>query len=380
VVSGADFKYGFEGQGPPVNSLAKLNADKEISSLPVNVRDPIKLAKKALNEESMSLNFGTDSRVYRTSFIWSMANVTGEAIAQFDVPFGLLELGDNQNLQNMPFDRFVYWNGDVELVFQLNATPFQQGLLVAYFVPLAKYEVEIANITTNLHVMIQPDQSATYSLMIPFKYLRSIMNTIARGTESLGTVYVTPLSSLVGVDVDEVTVTMYTSFPNSNFSIPRPVEGQQRPNKFYPVVGGDDIPEVSSFEGPFVGQGNSVSSNTNYNFINSGGDMPIQDIYTSNDQAATQDISPDVDLSMPFPLDNPPLCSGAIPIEQSFPGMAASHGVRPTRDLQLLATTNTSKYLYKAAGDDFSFHFLRLPPSCTFCDSSASTDCDGRAL
>jgi hypothetical protein len=63
--------------------------------------------------------------------------------------------------------------------------------------------------------------------------------------------------------------------------------------------------------------------------------MPIQDIYTSNDQAATQDISPDVDLSMPFPLDNPPLCSGAIPIEQSFPGMAASHGVRPTRDLQL---------------------------------------------
>jgi hypothetical protein len=35
-------------------------------------------------------------------------------------------------------------------------------------------------------------------------------------------------------------------------------------------------------------------------------------------------------------------------------------------DLQLLATTNTSKYLYKAAGDDFSFHFLRLPPSCTF--------------
>jgi hypothetical protein len=345
AATGGSFKYGFEGQAPPINSLAKLNADKEIKAVAINRRDPKKLSKKALNEEAMKLEFGTDSRVFRTSFVWRTGDIEGVAIAQFDVPFGVLNLGDRDNLQNMPFDRFVYWNGDVELVFQLNASPFQQGLLSAYFVPLADYEVELANITTTTHVLIQPDQSATYSVMIPFKYLRSVMNTIARTTESLGTVFVTPISPLRGVDIDEVTITMYTSFPNSNFAIPRPVEGLMRPNKFYPVSGGDDIPEIISFSGSFEGQGNSSSSNINYNFSNVGGDMPVQGIVTDTNQTATQDISPDLDVSIPMPLDNPPLCSGAIPVEQSFPGMAASHGVRPTRDLQLKPATLSRQHL-----------------------------------
>ena len=41
---------------------------------------------------------------------------------------------DDNNLQNMPFDRFIYWNGTVELTLQVTGTPFQQGLAIFYVV------------------------------------------------------------------------------------------------------------------------------------------------------------------------------------------------------------------------------------------------------
>jgi hypothetical protein len=333
AASGSDFPYGFVAQGPPENSLAKLNEHKVTYGAMLNMSGAGKLESKAVNEEQMNLNFGTDSRVFRGQFEWSTSAVAGAAIASYDVPFGLLALGDSDNVQNMGFDRFVFWTGDVEIVFQINGTPFQQGLLAAYFVPLASYEVELANITSCSHVMIQPDQSATYSLTIPYMYLRSVMNTIARDTESLGTVYVTPLSALSSVDTESTTVTVYSSYPNSKFTIPRPLEAAPGFNKFYSVTGEESVHEILAFEGPFEAQGNVSSTTVNNSFINAGGDMPIQDIGVTASAAATQELAADVEI--PFPLDNPPLSSGAIPVEQSFPGMASSHGVRPTRDLQL---------------------------------------------
>ncbi|APG76671.1 hypothetical protein [Hubei tetragnatha maxillosa virus 1] len=356
--SGKEFPYGFSAQGPGVtsgklrvddhgiqpitteitNSLAKLNEDKKSEAVLVGVRDPMKLAKKAVNEESMALNYGTSSNVYRHEFKWTnnQSPLSG-SIAEFDVPFGILGFGDPQNLQNMPFDRFAYWKGDVALHFQINATPFQQGLAAAYFMPLARYESELANITTNSYVFIQPDQNSTYTIRIPFKYLRSVMNTIARDTESLGTVYFTPLSPLKGISVDEVTVTVYSSFPDSEFTIPRPVDIQERRRtKFYTSFG-----EAVSFEDSHIeyeAQGNSASTNVTYNISNTGGDMPIQKIGGGSENSATQSVDANLEATIPMPLDNPPLCSGAIPVEQAFPGMSSAHGVRPTRDMQLKPT------------------------------------------
>uniref|UniRef100_T1E8G3 Putative secreted protein n=1 Tax=Anopheles aquasalis TaxID=42839 RepID=T1E8G3_ANOAQ len=336
AASGLQHPYGFVAQGPPTNSLAKLNADKSVTATQIGVSDPSGLSRKAVNEEAMGLRYGTDSSVYRTKFAWrNDQSPESGAIASFDVPFGILGLGDPQNLQNMPFDRFAYWKGDVELNFQLNATPFQQGLAAAYFMPLASYESELANVTTNEFVFVQPDQNATYNLPIPFKYLRSVMNTIARDTESLGTVYFVPISSLKGITVDEVTVTVYSAFPNSDFSIPRPVELVTRRPRFYNTFGVVEVFDDSNVE--YFAQGNSASTTNNYNITNAGGDMPVQ-ITDSNQVSATQDLGAAVDVKIPMPLDNPPLCSGAIPIEQAFPGMATSHGVRPTRDMQLKPT------------------------------------------
>ncbi|AIY32625.1 polyprotein [Fisavirus 1] len=334
AASNSSFPYGFVAQGPVVNSLAKLNVDKKIDAKPIGTSDPKKLSEKAVNEEAMKLEFGTDSNVFRTSITWKNDDVPEKgAIASFDVPFGILGLGDPTNLQNMPFDRFAYWKGDLELNFQINATPFQQGLAAAYFMPLASYQSELANVTTNEFVFIQPDQNATHTIRIPYKYLRSVMNTIARDTESLGTVFFTPISALSGKSVTEVTVTVYSAFPDSQFSIPRPVDVTKTTAKFYNTSG--EVKDFDDTNVEYFAEGNASSTTNNYTFSNVGGDMPVQGIVTENTTSATQDIKASADVKMPMPFDNPPLCSGAVPIEQAFPGMAASHGVRPTRDMQL---------------------------------------------
>jgi len=336
AASKADYPSGFYAQGPPANSLAKLNEHKLVDGVRLNNSQNDGLANRAVNEGAMDIHFGSESRVYRGQFDWVTSDVPGVPIFSTDLPFGVLALGDADNVQNMPFDRFVYWKGDIEISFQINGTPFQQGLLVAYFVPLAAYPVELANITTCSHVKIQPDQSSTYTLTIPYLYLRSVMNTIARGTESLGTLYVTPLSALVAVENNETTLTVYSAFPGSKFTIPRPLDAEPGRNKFYNVQGYESVEAITHFNGPFQAQGN-VSSTSVTNNYTAGGNMPIQDVGTTANSEASQQLAADVNIPMGF--DNPPLASGGIPVVQAFPGMAASHGVRQTTDLQLMPAT-----------------------------------------
>jgi hypothetical protein len=332
AASGSDFCYGFTGQGPPTHSLVQTNANKEVSAGQI-MNSEHKLAGRALNEEAMDLKFGTESRVLRTGFKWKSTDIVGKAIASFDVPFGILKEGDTGNLQNMPFTRFAFWHGDVEIIVQINGSAQQQGMAVMYFVPLASYEIELANITMTQHVFMMPDQSATYTLRIPYVYLRSVMNTMATGTESLGTVFITPMAALTAeasANADSVDFSVYSAFPDAEFMIPRPLVVGEPNFKFYKSAGDEDMDELLDVN--FEAQGNSSSVVNNTNFT-AGGNLPVQDFHIEGGSSAKQDVSPDV--SVPMPFDNPPLSSGAIPVEQAFPGMAVSHGVRPTRDLQL---------------------------------------------
>lgn len=328
------FPYGFFAQGPVENqhSIVDVSGGKIVEGPSVNVSMANKLTRKALNEVPLDINFGTNSNVYRKEFSWRTADVAGASIYSVDLPFGLLNLGNVENLQNMSFDRFCFWKGDVTITAQINATPFQCGLLAMYFVPLASYEVELSNITACQYVLIQPDQNATYSLTIPFVYLRSVMNTRARATESLGTVHFTPVSPLSSIDTEQCTITLFSSFPGSEFTIPRPLTDVTRVKKFYNVHGRSvDYERTGKLD--FMSQGNTNSTTISNVYSNAGGDMPIQG--GNNSASGSADIEVDADASIPMPFDNPPLCSGALPIQQTFSGMAASHGIRPTVDLQL---------------------------------------------
>ena len=145
----------------------------------------------AMNQPEMNLAYGLNGNVYRESVEWTTTDAFGAEIKSWDIPFGILDKGDDNNLQNMPFDRFIYWNGTVELTLQVTGTPFQQGLAIFYFYPLANgHNIDLENTPSCHHLFITPEMSTTRTLVIPFRYPRSYMNTYTCGDvqESLGTV------------------------------------------------------------------------------------------------------------------------------------------------------------------------------------------------
>lgn len=317
-------------------------------------------SNRAIGQLPATLDFGTESPVFRQTFPWSTAQAAGTVLGTWAAPFGILGEGEQNNLQNMAFDRYNFWNGDVCLVFQINGTPFQQGLLAVYFVPLGDYEFELANITAAQHVFVQPNNNTTATIRVPFRYYRSLLNTLARGTESIGTFKAVVYSPLAAADPTTVSVTMLSAFPDSKFHVPRPLY-VGRTRFYYHALRGNHVNGVMRNSGirkkrdadeeveeqikmvaqmiekqiPMIGHGASQSTTINNNYSNVGGNMPISDI--SNVPTAqldqTQDISPQVDVSMP--LDNPPLASGGLPVQQTFTGMSTSYGIRPTNDMQL---------------------------------------------
>jgi len=320
--------------------LVNLNARETKTSDSLNSTTMItQLRSKAVAEVPQDLSFGLESTVFRESFEWKTTDIAGVAIKSISLPFGLLNLGDADNVQNMPFDRFLFWNGDVKLTFQVNGTPFMCGMLAVYFMPLASYESELANISTTNHVYLQPDKNNTVEITIPYLYFRTVMNTVAGTQESLGTIHVTPISPLSSVGGEPVTISLYSSFHNSSFSVPRPLPVKSvRAQRFY-TVSGVQQPNDLTLPITYVAEGAGQSTTVHNNYTNVGGTMPISDI--TNTPKADLNFAPDIttDLKVPVGLDNPPLASGAVPVEMAYPGFSTSYGVRPTRDLQLMPAT-----------------------------------------
>ncbi|APG77979.1 hypothetical protein [Hubei picorna-like virus 9] len=338
-----DHFLSFSAQGPDFG-LTKLNETSTLESTELNTSNvKVNLMEKAIAERPVDLAFSTESNVWRSDFEWTMSDPAGTSIYSIDVPFGLLQLGESDNIQNMPFERYSYWNGDVRVSFQINGQPFQQGLLCIYFMPLAGYEAELANLTTTTHVLMSPGESSTVSIDIPYIYFRSVMSTYASATESLGTIYVTPLSALLTAqDESKVTISVFSQFPNSTFTVPKIDVALLKHRKvMWSTPSGEH--ETQKYKGNFMAQGIHLtaqgagqSTSVNNTYYNAGGYMPIQDNPTSIGQSLEQQLEFDLEADVSaMPLDNPPLCSGSIPMHPVFSGMSASHGVRPTVDLQL---------------------------------------------
>jgi hypothetical protein len=181
------------------------------------------LASKAINESELDLKYGLNSWVKRTSITWSNTDATDATLASYECPWGLLALGNQNNLQNMPFNNFIYYVTDIDILLQVTGTPTQAGALIAYFTPLNSTKPDYYNIPSLNHVVLTPNNNSTSVLSIPFRYYRSAMNTFASATESLGVFRLGVYSPLVtGTTPTSCSVTIYTRY-RAKFSLPRPI-------------------------------------------------------------------------------------------------------------------------------------------------------------
>jgi hypothetical protein len=330
---------------PSVNGLTTMETQTQVASSSAAGSSYDAVASLALNEAAATMEYGPGSAMFRTSFVWKEADVLGTVIGKADVPFGLLSLANTNNVQNMPFQRFIYFLTDVELTFQLNGTPFQQGCALVYFYPLWEARSVAPGIYNAVACreakMLKPDTNTTTTLNIPFKFYRSALNSYAGGLgdESLGALFLQVISPLVSnVTGEDVTITMYTKF-NSKFTIPRPYippEFDALSGQNPDFVRGVKMPQgrrLNENELEFQAQGMSVSkqqTTNNYTVGNIAGDMPIQTGVTST---ATNKTDATVDATV-TPMDNPPLGGGSIPTHLAFSSMSKSNGVEPTVGMQ----------------------------------------------
>lgn len=353
-VAGSDDAY-YAFSDFDAHSGDKGQAKRDLTTFHTRMQDSVTVPRMvlreqyALGEEAMSMEFTLESHIYRGSFTWTTDQAPGTIIGQVLAPFQILSLGSQSNIQNMSFERFIYWQGDVSLMLQVNGTPFLQGALALFWFPLGKcpttYERE--QWMALPHVVLNPHTASSVELTVPFQFPRSVLNTFAgidqsQEVENLGSFVVGVLSPLVATASDTVTVTIYSSFPNSKLTIPRPT--QPPAPSFRGAIDNGSSPSTShretlsatrlaSLDWVAHGQGGStMTTNNTYNITDVAGNVPIEN--STKPQGNTQNISPKADVSV-VPMDNPIIASGAVPTVGQYPGMSRSNGLVPSQNLAL---------------------------------------------
>uniref|UniRef100_A0AB39A394 Genome polyprotein n=1 Tax=Perinereis wilsoni picorna-like virus 2 TaxID=3237984 RepID=A0AB39A394_9PICO len=399
-VAGTDdayYAYGCDYQahsnGKTVRDLTTFHTDVQD-----DVRQPRHVTRegRALAEESMSMEYTLESHIYRGSFEWTTDQAGGTIIGQLLAPFQILAAGSQANIQNMSFDRFIYWHGDCSLMLQINGTPFLQGALVLFWYPLGvcpdTYERE--QWFALPHVVLNPHSATTSQLTVPFQYPRAVLNTFSgidqsNPAENLGSFVVGVLSPLTATASDSVTVTIYSAFPDSKLTIPRPTTSATLLRKEINNADGPreqtnserrskaDLGKINSVEWIAHGQGGSTMNTTNnYNITDVVGNVPIEN--TTVPSGNTQTISPDTDLVVP--MDNPICASGAVPLVGQYPGMSRSNGLVPSQNLAL----HPQRYerLHRSIFDpnDMNIHKILAKPAYFEEFSWNATDAVGTVL
>ncbi|APQ44495.1 polyprotein [Basavirus sp.] len=301
------------------------------------------LSAHAINEQRMDLDFGLNSIIFRQSVNWDSSS--SGVIFSTEVPFGLLALGETENIQNMPFERFIYMVNNIQIIAQVNGSPFQQGLCVLFFAPLAKLTDSVpsqANIYNYHHVRIQPNESGSHCLNISTQWFRSVLNTFAGalGQDSLGYVGLYVVSPFLSVNPGQATIVINSRFNGSGFSIPRPLPSSsmikkdafsvQRFKKLAKKFGvGKNAIDRFTAEGA---AGSKTNTTTIYNIGDVVGSVPIQtEIGSTATASAEGSLQADV---KGLPMDKPPLASGSIPTFGILPSNSKNVSVEQVMAMQ----------------------------------------------
>ncbi|QKN22681.1 polyprotein [Erysiphe necator associated picorna-like virus 2] len=172
----------------------------------------------------LGVQLGVESRVYRETLTWKASANVGDSLQQYEAPFQLLNTGNTSSLQNMPFSNFLWWRGSITVTLQVSGIRFLSGALILYYMPLTVEDCSWPSVTAAQHVILTPQNSSSVSLTVPFVWHKDMMST--RDTcEVLGKFRIKVFSKLrSGSTIDSVKIRVYTSFPESEFRMPRPAK------------------------------------------------------------------------------------------------------------------------------------------------------------
>jgi len=91
------------------------------------------VSDNVIQESPWTLNNMLERYAFLDTYPWLSSQTSHTVLKKLRVPQDLL----TTTISAAPFSSFIYWNGDVEINFQITSTPLTQGMLAAVFVPLS---------------------------------------------------------------------------------------------------------------------------------------------------------------------------------------------------------------------------------------------------
>lgn len=341
----------------------------------------------SISETPGSMQMGTESFVRRGQWNWTNTDSVGGQISGYStivLPYGLLGLGDQSNIQNMGFQNFQFSQPDIEIKIQLNGSPTQAGCLMAVFVPF-RAGISYLNMPGLPHVKLSPCDNTTGTLKIPYRFWRTMLdNQFAHDqVVNMGFLYLTVYSPLVSNSSPQnCGVTVYSRFKTTQ-TIPRtlpPSRTNTRPKYGFTRGTGTLAGQLLSSDTTWVAQGGNVSTTNVQNTYSVGdvaGNMPIEG--NTRIGGNTQSLDQKADVSA-VPLDNPPVVGGGIPVVQQFPSMSKTNGPESTTGLYLHPQEMFRQPFQFRDSDETRIDNLLARPGRLFNFSWSTTQADGADL
>lgn len=324
-------KYAFVAQA---GNLTKIDESTAVPETNVVSRIGRTLQDRTLNDAAADLSKGTDSLIMRNQLDWSTSSGVGTVIYNRAIPFDVLGQGDQHNLQNMAFQNFLYSEPDVEITIQINGSPTHCGMLCLFLVPLIDVVPDVNTWPSMTHVMVNPNVNTTATVVLPFKYWKSLLDNQDShyAINSIAWVKLGVYSPLVTKSLPSTCGVVVFSRFKTRVYIPRQMA--PAPNNTRPVYGftagtGAKIGNIYAADTTFIAQGNISSTNvTNtYSMGDVAGSVPNETTMEIGGQAAEGKLT--------VPMDNPPIVGGGIPTVAQFPSMSRSNGPVPTTGMSL---------------------------------------------
>jgi len=204
-------------------------------NLPMKIQRPLDNAYSSrAHAENQDLAFDLNKMLSRNNYVgsltWAISNAADTIISLngnplTDVISDLLQT----SLATIPFSRFIFWRcSRVKIHFQLTASRFHQGRLLAAFIPSQIPKSDLTETLTakrliaNDHVMFDPANGTVASLTVPFKHYKGYLDLL--NNDCLGQLVFIVLNSLQAVtgSAQTVTVKVFMSIDDSEFTTPRP--------------------------------------------------------------------------------------------------------------------------------------------------------------
>lgn len=188
-----------------------------------------RLSHNVIQEEPWSLKDMLGRNHFLRTDKWFSSQPAHTVLAALRVPQDFL----STSIASTPFERFMYWRGDVELEFQVTSTPLSQGMLAAVFVPLSERRFidstiipNFSSLSVNQTVYLYANTNTCAKMHISFNSPSSYLDLteeIATTRNSLGYVYLVVFNpiELAATASDTSSVSMFSRFINSEFKVPR---------------------------------------------------------------------------------------------------------------------------------------------------------------